>query len=87
VRYVLFVCNHNAGRSPMAQAFFELHAPPGVRAESAGSTPAREVWPNVIEAMREVGVDVAGRRPRELTAHKRTRQCLAAERCDSLATA
>jgi protein-tyrosine-phosphatase len=67
VRYVLFVCNHNAGRSQMAQAFFERHAPPDVRAESAGSTPARQVWPSVTEAMREVGVDLSGRRPRKLT--------------------
>jgi len=39
MRYVLFVCNHNAGRSQMAQAFFERHAPADVRAESAGSAP------------------------------------------------
>jgi protein-tyrosine-phosphatase len=39
VKYVLFVCNHNAGRSQMAQAFFERDAPPLVRAESAGSSP------------------------------------------------
>ena len=38
--YVLFVCNHNAGRSQMAQAFFERLAPPGVSAESAGTNPA-----------------------------------------------
>jgi arsenate reductase (thioredoxin) len=67
VKYVLFVCNHNAGRSQMAQALFERHAPDDVRAESAGSTPARELWPNVVEAMREVGIDVSGRRPRKLT--------------------
>jgi arsenate reductase (thioredoxin) len=67
VRYVLFVCNHNAGRSQMAQAFFERHAPPDVRAESAGSRPAREVWPSVAEAMLEVGIDLSGRRPRKLT--------------------
>jgi low molecular weight phosphotyrosine protein phosphatase len=39
VKYVLFVCNHNAGRSQIAQAFFEQLAPPDIRAESAGSTP------------------------------------------------
>ena len=43
MKYVLFVCNHNAGRSQMAQAFFERHAPADVRAESAGSSPARGV--------------------------------------------
>ena len=66
MRYVLFVCNHNAGRSQMAQAFFERHAPADIRAESAGSAPARSVWPEVVEVMREVGVDLAGRKPRKL---------------------
>lgn len=67
MKYVLFVCNHNAGRSQMAQAFFERHAPDDVRAESAGSTPAKRLWPNVVEGMREIGIDLAGRRPRRLT--------------------
>jgi arsenate reductase (thioredoxin) len=67
MRYVLFVCNHNAGRSQMAQALFERHAPPDVRAESAGSTPGEQVWPNVIEAMREIGIDLSERRPKKLT--------------------
>jgi arsenate reductase (thioredoxin) len=67
MKYVLFVCNHNAGRSQMAQAFFERHAPNDVRAESAGSTPAEQVWPNVVEAMQEIGVDIVGRRPERLT--------------------
>ncbi len=66
MKYVLFVCNHNAGRSQMAQAFFEREAPSDVRAESAGSNPAAAIWPGVIEAMREVGIDLAGRRPRKL---------------------
>ena len=66
MKLVLFVCNHNAGRSQMAQAFFEHLAPEDVRAESAGSTPGRHVWPEVVEAMREVGIDLAGRRPRKL---------------------
>ena len=39
MKHVLFVCNHNAGRSQMAQAFFERDAPGDVRAESAGPTP------------------------------------------------
>lgn len=67
MKYVLFVCNHNAGRSQIAQALFERHAPADVRAESAGSTPAKEVWPNVIEAMREIGLDLSDRRPKKLT--------------------
>ena len=67
IRYVLFVCNHNAGRSQMAQAFFERYGPDDVRAESAGTEPSREVWPPVVEAMREVGIDLAGRKPKKLT--------------------
>jgi arsenate reductase (thioredoxin) len=67
MKYVLFVCNHNAGRSQMARALFERHAPSDVRAESAGSTPAKQLWPNVIEAMRELDIDLSGRRPQRLT--------------------
>jgi arsenate reductase len=66
MRYVLFVCTHNAGRSQIAQAFFEKYAPDDLRAESAGSNPRDEVWPVVVEAMREVGVDIAGRMPRKV---------------------
>lgn len=67
IRYVLFVCNHNAGRSQMAQAFFERYGPEDVRAESAGNKPAAEIWPTVLEAMSEVGIDLAGRTPKKLT--------------------
>jgi arsenate reductase (thioredoxin) len=66
MKYVLFVCTHNAGRSQIAQAFFEQHAPADVRAESAGQLPADAVWPNVVEAMREVGIDISSRRPKKL---------------------
>jgi arsenate reductase (thioredoxin) len=66
MKYVLFVCNHNAGRSQMAQAFFDRHAPDDIRAESAGSTPASAIWPEVIEAMNEVGIDLSRRKPRKL---------------------
>ncbi len=67
MKYVLFVCTHNAGRSQMAQAFFERHAPEDIRAESAGQQPADQVWPEVVEAMAEVGVDLSDRRPTKLT--------------------
>lgn len=66
MRYVLFVCNHNAGRSQMAQAFFERDGPDDVRGESAGSEPAAQLWPGVVEAMDEIGIDLSGRRPRRL---------------------
>jgi len=58
MKYVLFVCTHNAGRSQMAQALFERHAPADVKAESAGQEPAAAVWPNVVEAMAELGIDI-----------------------------
>src|SRR5918994_963372 len=67
MKYVLFVCTQNAGRSQMAQALFERHGPPDVRAESAGAEPADRVHPVVVEAMREVGIDLEGRRPKKLT--------------------
>jgi protein-tyrosine-phosphatase len=66
-RDVLFVCDHNAGRSQIAQAFFERDAPEDLRAESAGTKPAAAVWPQVVEAMREVGLDLAVRKPKKLT--------------------
>jgi protein-tyrosine-phosphatase len=67
MKYVLFVCTHNAGRSQMAQALFDRHAPADVRAESAGSDPARRVWPEVIEVMNEVGIDLSANRPKRIT--------------------
>jgi arsenate reductase (thioredoxin) len=66
MRYVLFVCTHNAGRSQMAQALFERLAPQDLRAESAGQEPAEEIWSNVIEAMKEVGIDISSRKPKKI---------------------
>jgi arsenate reductase (thioredoxin) len=66
MKYVLFVCTHNAGRSQMAEAFFERHAPPDVHAESAGTEPAPTVWPEVVEAMREVDIDLSTAKPKKL---------------------
>jgi protein-tyrosine-phosphatase len=69
VSTVLFVCLHNAGRSQMSQALFERAADGRHRALSAGSVadPGGHVHPEVVEVMREVGIDLAGRRPRRLT--------------------
>jgi arsenate reductase (thioredoxin) len=67
MKYVLFVCTQNAGRSQIAQALFERHGPPDVRAESAGAEPADRVHSVVIEAMREIGIDLSDRRPKKLT--------------------
>ena len=65
--HVLFVCLHNAGRSQMSQALFERAAGGRHSAASAGTSPAKHVHPEVVEAMQEVGVDLAGRHPRLLT--------------------
>lgn len=67
MKYVLFVCTHNAGRSQMAQAFFEKYAPDDVRAESAGQEPADAPWPEVVKAMREVGIDISNDFPKPWT--------------------
>jgi arsenate reductase len=66
MKYVLLVCTHNAGRSQIAQAFFERYAPDDLRAESAGQEPAEAIWPSVIEAMREVGIDISQRKPKKI---------------------
>jgi arsenate reductase (thioredoxin) len=64
---VLFVCVHNAGRSQMAAALLERHAGGRVDVRSAGSEPADAINPAVMEAMAEVGIDLAGERPKRLS--------------------
>jgi protein-tyrosine-phosphatase len=65
---VLFVCVHNAGRSQMAAALLDRHAAGRVVVRSAGSAPADDINPAVVEAMAEVGIDLraAGARPKKL---------------------
>ncbi len=60
---VLFVCIQNAGRSQMAQALFDRAAAGAHEARSAGSRPAQHVHPEVVGAMRELGVDLSARVP------------------------
>src|SRR2546425_2085584 len=68
VTTVLFACTHNAGRSQMAAAFFNALADPmKARAISAGTEPAEAVHPEVVDAMREAGVDLTAAQPRRLT--------------------
>lgn len=65
---VLFACVHNAGRSQMAAALFNLLADPGKAvAVSAGTEPAERVHPEVLEAMGELGIDLSRARPTKLT--------------------
>jgi len=63
----LFVCLHNAGRSQMSAALFDRAAGGRHRALSAGTTPGERVHPEVVEVMREAGIDIADRVPRKLT--------------------
>jgi arsenate reductase (thioredoxin) len=68
MRTVIFACVHNAGRSQMAAAFFNLRANrERASAVSAGTQPGERVHPEVVAAMREVGVDLGAARPRQLT--------------------
>lgn len=64
---VLFVCVHNAGRSVMAEALFNQMAAGRARAISAGTMPQEGPHPEVVHAMKEVGLDVSGHRGRLLT--------------------
>jgi protein-tyrosine-phosphatase len=64
---VLFVCVHNAGRSQMAAALLNRHARGRVHVRSAGSTPADEINPAVVEVMEELGLDLATEFPKPLT--------------------
>jgi len=68
VNTVLFACVHNAGRSQMAAALFnQLADPAKARAVSAGTSPGDRVHPEVVTAMREVGIDLSNAKPRLLT--------------------
>lgn len=65
---VVFACVHNAGRSQMAAAFFNTLADPArARAVSAGTAPADRVHAEVVEVMREAGIDLRGATPQRLT--------------------
>ena len=65
--HVLFVCLHNAGRSQMSEALLSRAAEGRHSASSAGTTPAKRVHAEVVDAMRELGADLSGRTPRRLT--------------------
>jgi arsenate reductase len=64
---VLFVCIHNAGRSQMAAGWLTALAGDAIEVRSAGTAPADRVNPVAVEAMREVGVDIAAATPSILT--------------------
>jgi len=64
---VLFVCVHNAGRSQMAAGLLRKLAGESVSVRSAGSEPAEHLNPRVVEAMKEIGIDVSGELPKPMT--------------------
>ena len=66
---VIFACVHNAGRSQMAAALFNQQADASkARAISAGTAPGERVHPEVVEVMRDKGIDLADTKPQKLTA-------------------
>jgi arsenate reductase (thioredoxin) len=64
---VLFVCVHNAGRSQMAAGLLDHRSQGAVRVRSAGSAPASEINPAVVQVMAEIGIDVSKELPKRLT--------------------
>ena len=67
---VLFVCTHNAGRSQMAAALLDHQADGRLRVTSAGSQPASQLNPAVVQAMAEIGLDISRQFPKPLTSDK-----------------
>lgn len=69
MKRALFVCVENAGRSQMAEAFARLYGDEKIEASSAGTMPANEVNPIVIQIMREKGIDLSATKPKLITDH------------------
>jgi protein-tyrosine-phosphatase len=67
MKTVLFVCIHNSGRSQMAEAFFNQSAEGKAMAISAGTNPGSSINPVVVEAMKEIGIDISKNKPKMLT--------------------
>jgi len=64
---ILFVCIENAGRSQMAEGFFNKYAPKGYKAISAGTKPVSQINPLAVEIMREVGIDISNQKSKDIT--------------------
>jgi arsenate reductase len=67
VQTILFVCVENAGRSQMAEGFFKKYAPSNLMAISAGTKSASKINPIVVEAMKEVGIDISNQKSKDIT--------------------
>lgn len=66
-RTILFVCVGNSGRSKMAEAIFNKLKPDGFRAISAGTKPATEINPLVVQVLREIGIDASNAKPKPVS--------------------
>ena len=64
---ILFVCVENAGRSQMAEGFFNKFAPEGYKAISAGTKPVSQINPVAVDVMREVGIDISNQKSKDIT--------------------
>jgi len=67
MKKILFVCVENAGRSQMAEAFFKKYLPSGFQPISAGTKPAAKVNPIVVQAMKEIGIDIDNKSPQNIS--------------------
>jgi len=67
MKKILFVCVENAGRSQMAEAFFRKYMPKGFEAISAGTKPSIQVNPIVLQAMKEIGIDIENQTPKHIS--------------------
>jgi arsenate reductase (thioredoxin) len=67
MKTILFVCVENAGRSQMAEGFFNKYAPKGFRAVSAGTKPAPQINPLAVQVMKEVGIDISTQKSKIIT--------------------
>ena len=67
MKKILFVCVENAGRSQMAEGFFNKHAPAGYLAVSAGTKPADKINPLAVQAMKEAGIDISRQKSKIIT--------------------
>lgn len=67
MKRILFVCVENAGRSQMAEAFAKTYGKGGVEAVSAGTMPAKEINPVVVQVMQEKGINLSTNRPKLIT--------------------
>ncbi len=67
MKKILFVCVENAGRSQMAEALFRKYMPKGFEAISAGTKPSAQVNPIVLQAMKEIGIDIENQTPKNIS--------------------